>query len=66
MNELAKLRWRCRRGMKELDVLLEQYLETDYPHADIAEQQRFKELLQLENDELLRAWISGAWRHRSS
>jgi antitoxin CptB len=24
------LRWRCRRGMKELDVLLTRYLDRDY------------------------------------
>jgi antitoxin CptB len=62
VNELAKLRWQCRRGMKELDLLLEQYLATDYSHADAAEKQRFTELLQLEDDELLKALISGAWR----
>jgi len=27
MQDLGKLRWRCRRGMKELDVLLSRYVE---------------------------------------
>jgi antitoxin CptB len=66
VNELAKLRWQCRRGMKELDLLLEQYLATDYPHADAAEKQRFTELLQLEDNELLKSLISGAWRSAAS
>ncbi|MEI6706081.1 MAG: succinate dehydrogenase assembly factor 2, partial [Methylococcales bacterium] len=40
MNELAKLKWQCRRGMKELDLLLENYLATDYLLADTAEKAR--------------------------
>lgn len=60
MNELAKLKWQCRRGMKELDLLLENYLATDYPLADTAEKARFSELLQLEDDELLTALMNGA------
>ncbi|MEY3788736.1 MAG: hypothetical protein RLZ75_2944 [Pseudomonadota bacterium] len=60
MSELAKLKWQCRRGMKELDLLLENYLATDYPLADTAEKTRFAELLQLEDDELLIALMNGA------
>lgn len=60
MSELAKLKWQCRRGMKELDLLLENYLATDYPLADTAEKTRFAELLQLEDDELLTALMNGA------
>ncbi len=52
MSELAKLRWQCRRGMKELDLLLENYLANHYLLADEAEQARFAELLTLEDDEL--------------
>ncbi len=62
MNELAKLKWQCRRGMKELDLLLENYLATDYLIADTAEKTRFAELLRLEDDALLAALVSGAWR----
>lgn len=58
MNELAKLKWQCRRGMKELDLLLENYLATDYPHADTAEKARFVELLQLEDDELFAVMLT--------
>ena len=35
------LRWRCRRGMRELDVLLERYLRERYPSAPAAEQQAY-------------------------
>ncbi|MEY3788758.1 MAG: hypothetical protein RIQ94_1157 [Pseudomonadota bacterium] len=62
MSKLAKLKWQCRRGMKELDLLLENYLATDYLLADTAEKARFSELLQLEDDELLAALMSKDWR----
>jgi succinate dehydrogenase flavin-adding protein (antitoxin of CptAB toxin-antitoxin module) len=44
--------------MKELDLLLENYLATQYLSADAAEKARFVELLQLEDDELLAALIN--------
>lgn len=50
--QLAKLRWRCRRGMRELDVLLERYLEERYPSAAVAEQQAFEALLELPDPQL--------------
>lgn len=62
MNELAKLKWQCRRGMKELDLLLENYLATDYLLADTAEKARFIELLALEDDELLVVLTQSDWR----
>lgn len=53
MNDLAKLRWRCRRGSKELDLLLINYLENHYPLASEAEKTHFAALLDLEDTELL-------------
>ncbi len=52
MNELSKLKWRCRRGMRELDILLTAYLEQIYKHAPVAEQQTFQALLELSDNEL--------------
>jgi antitoxin CptB len=49
----AFLRWRCRRGMRELDMLLERYLRERYPCAPAAEQQAFEALLDLPDPELL-------------
>lgn len=43
------MRWRCRRGMKELDRLLSAYLERDFPSASAAEQSAFRELLELQD-----------------
>jgi antitoxin CptB len=45
--ELGRLRWRCRRGMRELDVLLVGYLERHYREADDAERAAFEGLLEL-------------------
>jgi antitoxin CptB len=53
MNELSRLRWRCRRGMKELDVVLEGYLASRYPDAPPSEQAAFERLLELSDPELL-------------
>ena len=53
MHQLAKLRWQCRRGTKELDFLLLRYLETGYLSGDDEEKDRFVELLTLEDDKLI-------------
>jgi len=53
MNQLARLRWQCRRGTKELDLLLQRYLEAGYFVADDEEKAQFVELLALEDDELV-------------
>ena len=53
MAQLAKLRWQCRRGTKELDFLLLRYLDSRYALADADEQALFVELLALEDDELI-------------
>jgi len=47
-----KLKWRCRRGMKELDVLLTQYLEQNYDKASKKQQQAFENLLKLSDYDL--------------
>ncbi|MFZ1642614.1 MAG: succinate dehydrogenase assembly factor 2 [Candidatus Contendobacter sp.] len=59
MDELiGKLRWRCRRGMKELDLLTLGYLERHYPDAPAEEQRAFAELLELQ-DPLLMSYMVG-------
>ena len=52
MSQLDRLKWQCRRGTKELDFLLNRYLETGYLLADQQEQALFEELLALEDDQL--------------
>lgn len=53
---LRRLRWRCRRGMRELDVLMLRYLDHRWPHADAAERTQFERLLETEDDRLWR-WM---------
>ena len=52
MSELSRLRWLCRRGMKELDLVLTRYLENHYPNACDNEQAGFRRLLELQDPEL--------------
>ena len=49
----SRLRWQCRRGMRELDVLLTRYLENDYPRSTAGEKSAFQELLTLSDPELI-------------
>ncbi len=53
MTQLAKLRWQCRRGTKELDYLLLSYVDSEYALADAEEKALFIELLALEDDQLI-------------
>lgn len=50
--ELGRLRWRCRRGMRELDVLLLRYLQRDWPRADATEREAFRALLERQDPEI--------------
>ena len=44
--EARALLWRCRRGMKELDVLFERYALAALPEADAAERRLLARLLE--------------------
>lgn len=57
-QQIGKLRWRCRRGMKELDLLTEGYLDRYYSSASAAEQQAFAALLDVQ-DPLLMSYMVG-------
>lgn len=56
--ELKRLRWRCRRGMRELDKLFERYLDHRWPAASDDERGVFLQLLECEDDKLWR-WFMG-------
>ncbi len=56
--ELRKLRWRCRRGMRELDQLLERWLDRAWRQSPTAERAVFLQLLDTEDDKLWR-WFLG-------
>lgn len=44
-----RIRWLCRRGMKELDVMLARYLESRWPDAAAPERAAFAALLELQD-----------------
>jgi antitoxin CptB len=52
MAEMSRLRWLCRRGMKELDIVLTRYLDERYADSSDAEQALFRQLLQMPDPDL--------------
>jgi antitoxin CptB len=55
----AQLRWQCRRGMRELDLLLTNYLDHDYGQANEQQKQAFRELLALPDPDLIDYLLGG-------
>ncbi|MEE4293340.1 MAG: succinate dehydrogenase assembly factor 2 [Xanthomonadales bacterium] len=53
---IRKLRWLCRRGMKELDVLLLRFVERESAQLENGGWPEFEELLSAEDDRLW-AWV---------
>ncbi|MBU1213750.1 MAG: succinate dehydrogenase assembly factor 2 [Gammaproteobacteria bacterium] len=49
---LERVRWRCRRGMLEMDILLGRFVERYYPQLDEEQRQIFDELLDLPDTDL--------------
>jgi len=58
VGENSRLLWRCRRGIKEMDLLLERFVERYYPELNGNEQRRFEAFLE-ETDPDILAWIMG-------
>ncbi len=59
MGEVSRLRWRCRRGMKELDVVLTAWLDRHYDSASEAERAHFLELLDMDDPDLAGLLLAG-------
>jgi len=55
---LARLRWRCRRGTRELDKLLGDWLEYGWPCADPLRRADFGRLLDVQDPDLW-DWLMG-------
>jgi len=55
---LRRIRWRCRRGMRELDQLFERWLAHRWEAASEAERGVFLRMLDCEDDRLWR-WFMG-------
>lgn len=62
-NELARLYWQCRRGMLELDTLLQGFLDQGYEALTEDGRQDFLELLDYADTELLE-YLMGRQAHK--
>jgi len=52
MNDLERVRWRCRRGLLELDIVLGRFIEAHYAQLDEAGRQAFDVLLEMPDNPL--------------
>ena len=52
MKELERARWRCRRGLLELDIVLQRFMDKYYPQLSDTELQQFATLLDLSDNDL--------------
>ena len=57
-RQFERLRWRCRRGLLELDLTLLNFLERSYSGLATSEKESFDKLLSLSDDTLL-AYLQG-------
>ncbi|MEE9157311.1 MAG: succinate dehydrogenase assembly factor 2 [Gammaproteobacteria bacterium] len=58
MIERSRLLWRCRRGLRELDLILEKFLAQHYADLSLKDKQLFDEFLDHSDDDLL-SWLIG-------
>ena len=54
MSHHSRLEWRCRRGTKELDLLMQTWLRVEFDRSSEAEKQAFLVLLDWQDDALAR------------
>ena len=52
MRKLERARWRCRRGLLELDIVLQRFMDEYYAKLDEAERLQFEILLDLPDNDL--------------
>jgi antitoxin CptB len=58
MNDKSRLAWRCRRGMREMDILFEKFVQKEYDRLTREQKQLFDRFLD-EPDADIYAWITG-------
>jgi antitoxin CptB len=56
--DAGRLRWRCRRGTRELDTLLDWWLSTRFAQADASMRESFAALLETPDPDLWN-WLIG-------
>lgn len=52
MNRQTRMRWRCRRGMLELDIVLQRFMDHHYDQLDEYQLELFEALLLLPDHDL--------------
>lgn len=57
-REMDRLRWQCRRGMLELDLLLNRFLDAAYRDLDNRQRVDFARLLGYQ-DQIIYDWLMG-------
>jgi antitoxin CptB len=57
-EDVARLRWQCRRGMLELDLLLNRYLDSSFQRLDQQARVDFVRLLGYQ-DQIIYDWLMG-------
>ena len=57
-DDEKRLRWKCRRGMLELDLWFTAYLDHCYPTANDEERVQFNALIEITDPELF-SWLVG-------
>lgn len=58
IHHLPRLKWACRRGMLELDVLLGNFLESGYPGLPDEDKKLFITLLEKPDPDIF-SWLMG-------
>ena len=56
MSERSRLAWSCRRGMLELDLLLQGFVERGYDRLDEEQRAVFERLLECQDQDLIE-WL---------
>jgi len=51
--DLDRIRWHCRRGLLELDLILERFNQRHLAALDALQLEQFKKLLELDDNDLL-------------
>ena len=52
MKEFERARWRCRRGLLELDIVLQRFMDQYYTQLDESGLEQFERLLALPDNDL--------------
>lgn len=56
MMNAKQLVWRCRRGVRELDVLFGRFLDTEYPQLSESQRIAFERMLEVQ-DPVIMDWL---------